>query len=220
MEEAAKEFDWEELEWGERIASGAYGTVFLCRYCGKDVAVKVISAGEEDSCAVETAELSFLREVSTWVQLDHPNVAKLIEAKEDVKPPLKELKKSGCCCAVVREYLKGGTLASYVRHHKKLSFKHKIKLALDVARALSYLHSKNIVHRDVKLQNLMLDDKGRVKIIDFGGSKIETDEMSVKVGTKGYIAPEVLDSTSYDHSSVRCFQLRHLSLGALLSEAC
>ncbi|CAI9111839.1 OLC1v1012162C1 [Oldenlandia corymbosa var. corymbosa] len=198
-QEETKDFNWGKVEWGKRIAGGAYGIVFLCQYGGKKVAIKVICAGEEDIDGVETAELSFLREVSTCSLLDHPNIAKFITAKEDVNPPLKDLKNSGFCGVIVSEYLEGGTLASYVRHHKKLALKEKIKLALEVARGLYYLHSKNIAHRDVKLDNLLLDGQGRVKIIDFGVSRIETEDMSVKVGTKGYIAPEVLVSNSYNH---------------------
>lgn len=108
-------------------------------------------------------------------------------------------------CMVV-EYVSGGTLRSHLLKNnlKKLPFKSVIQLALDVARGLSYLHSLKIVQRDVKTENLIIDKEGRIKIIDFGISRIESTgtlcfdfgvscpiEMTAQTGTIGYMAPEV-----------------------------
>ncbi|PHT31226.1 hypothetical protein CQW23_27563 [Capsicum baccatum] len=85
---------------------------------------------------------------------------------------------------------------------RRLSLNSVTKLALDVARGLSYLHSKKVVHRDVKTTNLVLDKEGRVKIIDFGVSRVEAScptNMSAETGTIGYMAPEVLIGLPYDH---------------------
>ncbi|KAM3219643.1 serine/threonine-protein kinase STY8-like [Capsicum annuum] len=99
---------------------------------------------------------------------------------------------------VVVEYVSGGTLRSHLLKNsiiKRLSLDSVIQLALDVARGLSYLHSKKIVHRDVKTTNLVVDKKGRIKIIDFGVSRVEAScpiDMTAETGTVGYMAPESL----------------------------
>ncbi|CAI9087269.1 OLC1v1021303C1 [Oldenlandia corymbosa var. corymbosa] len=99
--------------------------------------------------------------------------------------------KSDSC--LVSEYLGDGTLASYLNNHQELQLDVLIQFALDVARGLSYLHSKKIVHGDIKLDNLLLDNETRVKIINFGDSRLEASngaEMTEDIGTKeGYNIP-------------------------------
>ncbi|CAI9115717.1 OLC1v1016703C1 [Oldenlandia corymbosa var. corymbosa] len=176
-----KDFKPEKLKWGRRIASGGYGDEFAGAYDRKKVAIKVMIG----SAFAE----AFQREVSTWIQLgDHPNIAMFIGATKDIKPP-KQLKR---CCCIVSEFLPGGTLAAYITKRKKIALSRKLQLALDAVRGVSHLHSKNIIHRDVKLENLILDGEGRVKILDFGISRIEDVDMSVNVGSRGYKAPEVM----------------------------
>jgi len=127
------------------------------------------------------------------------------------------------CCVVV-EYLPGGTLKHYLirNSRKKLAFKVVIQLALDLSRgwvlvfvnflllknsqrkwnyrlvllicSLSYLHSKKIVHRDVKTENMLLDSHRNLKIADFGVARVEAQnpcDMTGETGTLGYMAPEV-----------------------------
>ncbi|KAL2483328.1 Protein kinase superfamily protein [Forsythia ovata] len=111
-------------------------------------------------------------------------------------------KPQNVCCLVV-EYLAGGTLKSYLIKNriKKLPLKVVVRIALDIARGLSYMHSLNIVHRDVKTENMLLDKEGRVKITDFGVSRVEAanlSEMTVRTGTVGYMAPEVFIGIPYD----------------------
>ncbi|KAL3528598.1 hypothetical protein ACH5RR_007920 [Cinchona calisaya] len=110
--------------------------------------------------------------------------------------------KNGCC--IVAEYVGGGTLSSYLWKNRirKLPLNVVIQLALDAAKGLCYLHSQKVVHRDVKTDNMLLDNSRRVKIIDFGVSRYEAlnpTEMTAQTGTTGYMAPEVLCSSPYDH---------------------
>ncbi|KAF6164121.1 hypothetical protein GIB67_017705 [Kingdonia uniflora] len=79
-------------------------------------------------------------------------------------------------------------------HTRKLTFGVVIQLALDLARGLSYLHSKKIVHRDVKNENMLLDRTRTLKIADFGVVRIEAQnpsDMTGKTGTLGYMASEL-----------------------------
>ncbi|KAI9402962.1 hypothetical protein POPTR_001G351300v4 [Populus trichocarpa] len=109
---------------------------------------------------------------------------------------------SNICCVVV-EYCPGGALKSYLikNRRRKLAFKVVVQLALDLARGLSYLHSKKIVHRDVKTENMLLDKTRTVKLADFGVARIEAsnpNDMTGETGTLGYMAPEVLNGNPYN----------------------
>ncbi|CAN1270963.1 Serine/threonine-protein kinase STY13 [Linum perenne] len=109
---------------------------------------------------------------------------------------------SRACCVVV-EYLPGGTLKKFLirNRRKKLAFKVVIQLALDLSRGLNYLHSKKIVHRDVKTENMLLDSQRTLKIADFGVARVEAQnprDMTGETGTLGYMAPEVLDGKPYN----------------------
>ncbi|KAI3787769.1 hypothetical protein L2E82_00182 [Cichorium intybus] len=209
------EIDLAKLDIRNVIAHGTYGTVYRGVYDGQDVAVKVLDWGEDGlATAAETANLrtSFRQEVAVWHKLDHPNVTKFVGASmgtSDLKIPSNNTSNSvqnslpsRACCVVV-EYLPGGTLKKYLirNSRKKLSFKIVIQLALDLSRGLSYLHSKKIVHRDVKTENMLLDLNRTLKIADFGVARVEAQnprDMTGETGTLGYMAPEVLDGKPYN----------------------
>ncbi|XP_071721264.1 serine/threonine-protein kinase 52-like [Rutidosis leptorrhynchoides] len=209
------EIDLAKLDIRNVIAHGTYGTVYRGVYDGQDVAVKVLDWGEDGlATAAETANLrtSFRQEVAVWHKLDHPNVTKFVGASmgtSDLKIPTNDASNSGqnslpsrACCVVV-EYLPGGTLKKYLIRNirKKLSFKIVVQLALDLSRGLSYLHSKKIVHRDVKTENMLLDLNRTLKIADFGVARVEAQnprDMTGETGTLGYMAPEVLDGKPYN----------------------
>ncbi|GMY16714.1 serine/threonine-protein kinase STY13-like [Fagus crenata] len=207
------EIDLSKLDLRVVVAQGTYGTVYKGVYDGQDVAVKVLDWGEDGiATAAETAALraSFQQEVAVWHKLDHPNVTKFIGASmgtSNLKIPSASSEgdnplPSRACCVVV-EYLPGGTLKKYLIRNarKKLAFKIVIQLALDLSRGLSYLHSKKIVHRDVKTENMLLDTRRTLKIADFGVARVEAQnprDMTGETGTLGYMAPEVLDGKPYN----------------------
>ncbi|XP_057461517.1 serine/threonine-protein kinase STY13-like [Actinidia eriantha] len=209
------EIDLAKLDIRSAIAHGTYGTVYRGGYDGQDVAVKVLDWGEDGIATVaETAALraSFRQEVAVWQKLDHPNVTKFIGASmgtSNLKIPSNNTSNdahnslpSRACCVVV-EYLPGGTLKKYLIRNcrKKLSLKVVIQLALDLSRGLNYLHSKKIVHRDVKTENMLLDTHRTLKIADFGVARVEAQnprDMTGETGTLGYMAPEVLDGKPYN----------------------
>ncbi|GKV19645.1 hypothetical protein SLEP1_g29874 [Rubroshorea leprosula] len=208
------EIDLSKLDIRYVIAHGTYGTVYRGTYDNQDVAVKLLDWGEDGmATAAETAALraSFQKEVAVWHKLDHPNVTKFVGASmgtSNLKIPSKDSADgqnslpSRACCVVV-EYLPGGTLKQYLikNRRKKLAFKVVIQLALDLSRGLSYLHSKKIVHRDVKTENMLLDSQRTLKIADFGVARVEAQnpkDMTGETGTLGYMAPEVLDGKPYN----------------------
>ncbi|KAJ6810455.1 serine/threonine-protein kinase HT1-like [Iris pallida] len=205
------EIDPSKLVIKTAIARGTFGTVHRGIYDGQDVAVKLLDWGEEGTRT--EAEIAYLRsafsqEVAVWHKLEHPNVTKFIGATvgatglsiqtENGLLPMP----SNVCCVVV-EYLQGGALKTYLikNRRRKLAFKVVVQLALDLARGLSYLHSKKIVHRDVKTENMLLDKTRTVKIADFGVARVEAqnpNDMTGETGTLGYMAPEVLNGNPYN----------------------
>lgn len=208
------EIDLSKLDMKNVIAHGTYGTVYRGVYDGQDVAVKVLDWGEDGiATTAETAALraSFRQEVAVWHKLGHPNVTKFVGASmgtSNLKIPSRTTiddhnsLPSRACCVVV-EYLPGGTLKNFLirNRKKKLAFKIIIQLALDLSRGLNYLHSKKIVHRDVKTENMLLDAHRTLKIADFGVARVEAQnprDMTGETGTLGYMAPEVLDGKPYN----------------------
>ncbi|XP_021747486.1 serine/threonine-protein kinase STY8-like [Chenopodium quinoa] len=210
------EIDFSKLELKHLVAHGTYGSVYRGTYDNQDVAVKLLDWGEDGmATAADSASLraAFQQEVVVWQKLHHPNVTKFVGASmgtSNLKLPEKNSSQkaprslsSRVCCVVV-EYIPGGTLKQFLirNRRKKLAFKVVIQLALDLARGLSYLHSKKIVHRDVKTENMLLDYEKTVKIADFGVARVEAQnpsDMTGATGTYGYMAPEVLDGQPYDH---------------------
>uniref|UniRef100_A0A7N0SYD4 non-specific serine/threonine protein kinase n=1 Tax=Kalanchoe fedtschenkoi TaxID=63787 RepID=A0A7N0SYD4_KALFE len=211
------EIDLSKLDIRYVIAHGTYGTVYRGTYDGQDVAVKVLDWGEDGMATVaETAALraSFRQEVAVWHKLDNPNVTKFVGASmgtSDLRIPTSgalastngqnDIPSRACC--VVVEYVAGGTLKNYLirNRRKKLPYKAVIRIALDLARGLSYLHSQKIVHRDVKTENMLLDARTNLKIADFGVARVEAQnpkDMTGETGTLGYMAPEVLDGKPYN----------------------
>ncbi|TKY51183.1 Serine/threonine-protein kinase HT1 [Spatholobus suberectus] len=208
----AWEIDLAKLDLQYPVAKGAYGTVYRGTYDSQVVAVKVLDWGEDGvATAAEIAALraSFWQEVAVWQKLDHPNVTKFIGASmgtSNLKIPLptcgqNSLPSKACC--VIAEFLPGGTLKQYLfkNRRSKLPYKVVIQLALDLSRGLSYLHSKKIVHRDVKTDNMLLDANKNLKIADFGVACVDAtnqSEMTGETGTYGYMAPEVLNGKPYN----------------------
>ncbi|XWS53947.1 hypothetical protein CRYUN_Cryun10bG0044400 [Craigia yunnanensis] len=209
------DIDLAKLDLTHVIAHGTYGTVYRATYDNQDVAVKLLDWGEDGiATTAETAALraSFRQEVAVWHKLDHPNVTKFVGASmgtSNLKIPSKNPSAdshnslpSRACCVVV-EYLPGGTLKQYLirNRRRKLTFMVVVQLALDLSRGLSYLHSRKIVHRDVKTENMLLDAHRNLKIADFGVARVEAQnprDMTGETGTLGYMAPEVLDGKPYN----------------------
>nr|CAD1823957.1 unnamed protein product [Ananas comosus var. bracteatus] len=200
-----------EAHHQERHRARTFGTVHRGVYDGHDVAVKLLDWGEEGSrseAEIAALRTAFSQEVAVWHKLDHPNVTKFIGAIVGARDLNIQTENghlgmpSNICCVVV-EYLPGGALKTFLikNRRRKLAFKVVIQLALDLARGLSYLHSKKIVHRDVKTENMLLDKSRTVKIADFGVARVEASnphDMTGETGTLGYMAPEVLNGSAYN----------------------
>jgi serine/threonine-protein kinase len=91
------------------------------------------------------------------------------------------------------EFLEGESLRAAIRHHRLGDYDRRLRIALQVARALDYAHSQKIIHRDIKPENIHLDTHGRAKLMDFGIAKAEGLHLTrtgFTLGTPYYMAPE------------------------------
>ena len=170
------------------IGEGTYGKVFEA--CHKTLnlvrAIKIINKRNIKDTKVR---FKFLNEIAILKVLDHPNILKLYEFFEDSQNYY-----------LVTDYLNGGELLDYILKNKVLSETETAKYIKQVLESVSYLHSNNIVHRDIKLENLVLESHSPdalLKLIDFGISVIQNPRKKLRnrKGTISYLAPEVIDST-------------------------
>ena len=132
------------------------------------------------------------REIEVLKMCQHPNIIKLIDLFENADYYF-----------IVLEYMEGKDLFDYLKKRNfEIGEARAKKIALEMALALQYLHSYGIVHRDIKLENVMMSNdtnSASSKLVDFGLSKIigPTEKANEPFGTMGYVAPEVLKKDPY-----------------------
>ncbi|XP_027338479.1 serine/threonine-protein kinase HT1-like [Abrus precatorius] len=177
--------DMSQLFFGSKFASGRHSRIYRGVYKQKDVAIKLVSQPEEDEDLAAFLEKQFTSEVSLLLHLRHPNIITFIAACK--KPPV---------FCIITEYLAGGSLGKFLHHNRPrlLPLKLVLKLALDIARGMQYLHTQGILHRDLKSENLLLGEDMCVKVADFGISCLESQCGSAKgfTGTYRWMAPEMI----------------------------
>ncbi|XP_016439701.2 putative LRR receptor-like serine/threonine-protein kinase At1g74360 [Nicotiana tabacum] len=167
------------------IGRGGFGIVYRgVLPDGREVAVKKLQREGIEGEKEFRAEMEVLsRNGSGW---PHPNLVTLYGWCLDGSEKL-----------LVYEYMEGGTLDDVITDRTRFTWKRRIQAAIDVARALVYLHHECypcIVHRDVKASNVLLDKDGKAKVTDFGLARVMNSEhthvSTMVAGTIGYVAPE------------------------------
>ncbi|PAN10736.1 hypothetical protein PAHAL_2G114600 [Panicum hallii] len=186
----------EDLEELRELGSGTFGTVYHGKWRGSDVAIKRIkkSCFTGRSSELERLAHEFWREAEILSKLHHPNVVAFYGVVKDGP---------GGTLATVTEFMVNGSLRHVLqRKDKYLDRRKRLIIAMDAAFGLEYLHSKNIVHFDLKCDNLLvnLKDQSRpiCKVGDFGLSKIKRNTL-VSGGVRGtlpWMAPELLNGSS------------------------
>nr|POE65851.1 serine/threonine-protein kinase sty46 [Quercus suber] len=172
------EIDPNHLTFGNKIASGSYGDLYKGTYCSQEVAIKVLKPERVNS----DMQREFAQEVFIMRKVRHKNVVQFIGAC--TKPP------SLC---IITEYMSGGSVYDFL-HKQKGVFKlpSLIRVAIDVSKGMDYLHKNNIIHRDLKAANLLMDENEVVKVADFGVARVKTQSgvMTAETGTYRWMAPE------------------------------
>ncbi|XP_048619550.1 serine/threonine-protein kinase STY8 isoform X1 [Brassica napus] len=183
------EIDVKQLQIEKKVASGSYGDLHRGTYCSQEVAIKFLKP--------ERVNAEMLREFSQEVyimrKIRHKNIVQFLGACT-LSPTL----------CIVTEFMARGSIYDFL-HKQKFAFKIQtlLKVAVDVAKGVCYLHQNNIIHRDLKTANLLMDEYGLVKVADFGVARvqIESGVMTAETGTYRWMAPEVIEHKPYSHKA-------------------
>ncbi|XP_076296086.1 tyrosine-protein kinase hopscotch isoform X3 [Lasioglossum baleicum] len=147
-----------------RIGQGFYGEVYrgtLERENGKDIEPQQVAIKKLKTRALEADIRDFEREIAIMKTLKHPNVVEILGVISEPE------------VCLVMEYVKHGSLQSYLQIHKQeLTHRRLLGFALDIATGMDYLGSMSIVHRDLAARNILVADKNKVKISDFGLAQV------------------------------------------------
>src|SRR6187431_618553 len=165
-----------------QIGAGGMSTVYRAfdATLERRVAIKLM---HRDIAADSDQLERFRREARAVAQLSHPHIVGVIDAGEEDGRPY-----------IVFEYVDGETLKDRIRRLGRLPVDEAIAYAIEIARALGAAHARHIVHRDVKPQNVLVDEEGSAKVTDFGIAR-SLDESGLTaegrvLGTTDYVSPE------------------------------
>ncbi|MCI0700167.1 MAG: protein kinase [Planctomycetia bacterium] len=170
-------------EFGEPIGSGGMGTVYraLDKTTGRAVAIKVLRSKLTES---PTQHQRLATEFRAATQLEHPNIVRALEMGVD-----------GSISYLVYELVEGASLGDRIEKGGKLGEAEAIRIITQIAQALHYAHLRNVVHRDVKPDNILVLPDGRAKLTDFGLAKDYNNDQDLTrhtsaLGTPNFMAPE------------------------------
>lgn len=177
----------------KEIGRGSYGNIHLVtlnqtkqKYAVKQINKKINYIQENEK------EKNIYNEKKILKYLSHPFIIKLQFSFQDEDN-----------LYLVMDYISGGDLSSYIHNYKNFNEEIAKFYLSEVYLAIRYLHSKNIIHRDIKSENILLDSNGHIKLIDFGTSKKGVDNIHLTssfVGTPECLPPEVLQHKPYGFS--------------------
>jgi tRNA A-37 threonylcarbamoyl transferase component Bud32 len=195
------EIPYSEVDLGDPLGQGGYGSVYKSEWRGTQVAVKVLTDGR----VTKEMERNFHDEVSIMSSLRHPNVVLFMGAC--TKPPH---------LFIIMEYMALGSLFDLLHNELVPDIPPvlRTKMLYQAAKGMHFLHSSGVVHCDLKSLNLLLDSKWNLKVSDFGLTKVKSEIMrngtqaksAGAVGTVHWSAPEVLaesDQVDYVLADVR-----------------
>jgi len=165
-----------QIEVGPKIGEGQFAKVFIGRFCGEHVAVKkqmMEDGGLQEYMRLELKVLQFC---------EHEHVLKYVGCYVE----------SGATW-IVTEYVACGDLLRLLEDaESNLEWYHRVRIARELSEAVAYLHGRNLMHRDVKSSNVLLDSNWRVKLGDFGlATEVRNGRCATLCGTHEYMAPEL-----------------------------
>ena len=177
----------------EELGRGGMGEVYRVRdeKLDEEMALKVL---KPEIAAYKGTIERFKTELKLARKIAHRNVCKMYDLNEEGEAPY-----------ITMEYVKGEDLKRLIRREEKLKEKEAISIAKQVCEGLLEAHRLGVVHRDLKPQNIMIDEKGNAKVMDFGIARsVEAaglTQTGVMIGTPDYISPEQAEGKEADHRS-------------------
>ena len=173
-------FVGDRYEIVNKIGTGGMSDVYKAKdlTLGRFVAIKVLKAEFSEDINFVT---KFRSEAQAAAGLEHPNIVNIYDVGSE-----------NGLHYIVMEYVEGITLKTYIEKKGQLSFKEAVSIAIQVGRGIEAAHNKNIVHRDIKPQNIMISTEGKVKVTDFGIARAATSNTisSDVMGSVHYSSPE------------------------------
>lgn len=163
------------------IGTGGMAKVFLARdvFLDRDVAVKLLASSFIDD---QESLKRFQREAISTTELSHENIVSIYDVGEGAHP------------FIVMEYVDGTDLKTYIKDHYPIPNDTVINIMSQILSGIEYAHSRGIIHRDIKPQNILMDSSGQVKITDFGialaVSQHSITQTNSLLGTVHYMSPE------------------------------
>jgi len=164
----------------ETLGSGTFGTVFLCKHkpTGNVYCLKKL----EQATVYQLKQMEHLKnEKQILLNVSHPGIVKLYKTFHDATSVY-----------LLMEFVPGGELFLYIRKYGRLTEEVARFYVVQIILVFEYLHSRGIIYRDLKPENLLLDENGHIKLADFGFSKPIQDRTWTMCGTPDYLAPEVI----------------------------
>ena len=173
---------------GEEIGSGAFGKVLL----GKHILT-------EEKVAIKILDKMILNQTPEDYELVKKEISILKLVKHKYIVQLYEILQTAQHIFIIMEYCEGKEILDYILTKNRLNELESLKYFQQLINCLFYLHSQNIAHRDIKIDNMLLDSNKDLKLIDFGLSTKYTDDdlLDQPCGTVVYAAPEVLEGKEY-----------------------
>ncbi|XP_076323842.1 cAMP-dependent protein kinase catalytic subunit 3-like isoform X2 [Tachypleus tridentatus] len=176
----------EDFEKKKTIGTGTFGRVCLCRdkLSGSYYAMKILEMVD----IIRLKQVEHVKnEKSILQEVTHPFIINMIWTTHD-----------DSSLYMLFEYVCGGELFTYLRNAGRFSSTTGAFYAAEIVLALEYLHKQQVVYRDLKPENLLLDRDGHLKITDFGFAKKLTDRTWTLCGTPEYLAPEIIQSKGHN----------------------
>jgi len=176
--EAVRAVKAQDLNIMNTVGIGTFGVVKLCELEGNPFVLKIMS--KTHVTAYKQKDNTF-SEQRVLAYLNHPFIVKLYKSFN-----------SQLCIYMMLEYIPGGELFTFLRREKTLSLRVSQFYTAQMVLVLQYLISKEIVYRDIKPENLLIDGRGYLVMTDFGFAKQGTEKCFTMCGTPEYMAPEVI----------------------------